>query len=425
MKNTRRLFNKTALAAAMAVAIGGIVSIDQSVDLSSGMSLFVSTAYAQDDGGQGGGKHGAMGQKGGGQGDRGAGGQGYRGGKSMRDVLSDSDEGEEDSDRPEWAGTPGRDGKPGGGNAGGDRKKGGDYGDLFVVLRDADGNPVMAGDEYYILLSDGTVVKTVDGEVPSAYLDLAVPVEFGRMNIARSPASVLEHALTEALSKLVTLPTNEDGLVVIDASNLAAVTDASGRFVIGDASIDSPLENLAIYEALLTAKEVTVDDRTLLELSVTASKDGADSVYTIYVDPAVRLDLAASAIAASSDKTGELTADEIVLISSFLGVDDELASLMESYTYDKAAAFDGEIVSVLVDPEGDGTYFTATGDVLSLIDQYAGDIWNTVSQPEVMAYTDEQSVQYEDALSGIYLFTQAADDAVQVLEFVHDYEPPE
>jgi hypothetical protein len=133
-----------------------------------------------------------------------------------------------------------------------------------------------------------------------------------------------------------------------------------------------------------------------------------------------RLDLAAAALAASSDKTGSLTADEIMLISSFMGVDDELAALVGSYTYDRDSAYENETVSILVDPEGDGTYVTVTGPVLDLIDTYGSDVWTTLQQPLTLDYQDGDAVQLTTDLSGIYLFTQAADDAVQVIEFVHD-----
>lgn len=418
MKTRNTVFRKTALAAAVVLLVGGVSTMDGSIMPGGTTYSWISSAYAGDDGGGkggAGGHKGAMGEGRGGEGAKGAGGPGYRGGKSIVDVLAD-DGGEDDSDAPAWAGTPGRDNKPGGGNAGSDTEKGGDYGDLFVVLRDVDGEVVTTeGNEHYVLLTNGTVIITEDGEVPAEYAALAEPVEFGRMNLARAPASVLEHSLVEALSKL-------DGLE-IDADNIVLYTDPSGRLTTDELTIDSPLENQALYVALLTAEP---NDEGMLELSATSSHDGADTTYTLLVDPAVRLDLAAAAIAASSDKTGVLTADEIVLISSFLDVDDELASFMDTYTYDKDAAFANETVSILVpDPDGEpGDYMTVSGDVLELMATYASDAWTVVQQPEVMEYGNEDAVVLAEDLSGIYLFTQAADDAVQVLEFVHETEAP-
>lgn len=399
MNTQTRLLRKTALAAAVAIVVSGVGSVGGFAGLETGMSPIISTAYAGD-GSSGGGHKGAMGENRGGQGGRGAGSQGHKGGRSVADVLAD-DDGDDDSDRPDWAQQPGRDGKPGGGNAGDSTTKGGDYGDLFVILREDDGSPVTVGNEVYILLSDGTVVLTEGGEVPAG-TDAALlqPVEFGRMNIARSPASVIEHALTEALSKL-------DG-ASIDAANIDEFTDESGRLTVDGLTIDSPVENLALYKALLLA---TPNDDGLLEITATSSHDGADATYTLLIDPAVRMDLAASAIAASSDKTGELGMDEVVLISSFMGVDDELADLVESYTYDRNTTYQDASVFIL-EEQPDGSYLKVEVDLLDAV------TFNTIDRPML---DDQNNLVLDSDSDGIDVFTQAADDSVQVLEFVHEY----
>lgn len=305
-----------------------------------------------------------------------------KGKKSVDDLLSS----EEDSDRPAWAGSSGKDGKPGSGSAGSSTKKGGDYGDIVVMLRNDDGTLVKDGTTTYAVAADGTIIPVVDGEIPTG-ADVQA-VEFGRLNIARAPSKVLDHSLVEALSKL-------DGGVVGDTLTL----DPAGRLVTADGSvIDSPLENLAIYEALLTATA----SNGVITLSATASKDGTDTTYTITAPESMRLDLAASALAAASDKTGELTIDEIVGISSFIGVDDELASLVTSYTYDRQSTYDGLNVWVLV--ENNGVYVPTQVDLYETIE------WTTVQANSIK----------DNAAGGIDVFTQAADDAVQALEYVHD-----
>lgn len=398
MNTQTRLLRKTVLAAAVAIVVSGVASVGDFAGLETGMSPFVSTAYAGD-GGSGNGQKGAMGGGRGGQGARGAGGQGQKGGRSVADVLAD-DDGDDDSDRPNWAGSDGdKDNTPGGGNAGDNNQKGGDYGDLFVILRNDDGSPVTAGDEVYILLSDGSVVLTEGGEVPPGTdATLLQAVEFGRMNIARSPASVIEHALTEALSKL-------DGLT-IDATTIDGFTDESGRLTVDELTIDSPLENLALYEALLTAQP---NDDGLLVVSATSSHDGADTTYTLLVDPSVRMDLAASAIAASSDKFGDLTMDEVVLISSFMGVDDELADLVEDYTYDPSDFYNTNVTILVEQP--DGSFEKESVNLLVAVD------FNTIERP----YLDGDELKIDADTDGIDIFTQAADDSVQVLEYVHEY----
>jgi hypothetical protein len=327
--------------------------------------------------------HKGQGAKGGGE--KGKAGQGMRqGNKSVADILSD--DGEEDSDRPDWAGTPGKEGKPGSGSSGSSTKKGGDYGDIVVMLRNDDGSLVQDGDTTYAVAPDGTIIPIVGGEIPEGSDVQAV--EFGRLNIARAPSKVLDHSLVEALSKL-------DGGVFGETVTL----DPSGRLVIDGSTIDSPLENLALYEALLTTASVD----GVITLSATGSSDGVDATYTFSVPDDIRLDLAAAAIAAASDKTGELTIDEIVGISSFIGVDDELASYVTSYTYDRDMAYADADVWVLI--EDGGVYVPTEVQILDVVD------FNT---------TEINSIKDNVLPTGIDVFTQAADDSVQVLEYVHD-----
>jgi hypothetical protein len=345
--------------------------------------FFVSDASAASDQSTGHKGQGEAGAKG--SGDKGKAGQGMRQGKkSITDILSD--DGEDDSDRPAWAGIPGNEGKPGGGNAGGSTKKGDDFGDIIVMLREDDGTLVEDGNVTYAVAVDGSLIEVVDGEIPEG-ADVQA-VEFGRLNIARAPSKVLDSSLVEVLSKL------DDGVF-----GETVTLDPSGRLVVDGSSIDSPLENLALYEALLTT--VAVDG--VITLTVSASKDGGDTTYTFSVPESVRLDLAASALAAASDKTGTLTIDEIVGISEFVGVADELATYVTDYTYDRTGTYDDVGVYILV--EKDGVYVP---DFVKILDS--------------VVFTDVEANSIKDNVeaTGIDVFTQAADDAVQVIEFVHD-----
>lgn len=314
-----------------------------------------------------------------------------RGGNKRIGEILDDDGGEEDSDRPDWAqGNKELNPHRGEGSAGGDTQKGGDYGDIWVILRDDLGNPILDENGNVQPCVDLACTETLslneDGELDPGDADSVIEVEFGRLNISRSPSSVLEHSLVEALSKL-------DGGVLGEDVTL----DPSGRLTIDGSTIDSPLENLALYEALLTAP---VDDAGNVTLSVTTSVEGGGTVtYSFTVPESVRLDLAASAIAAASDKTGELTIDEVVNISKFLEVDDDLANLVGDYSYDDSI-YDTVKVWILVETSP-GVFETRE----VLVSDYV--TFNPV--PAIDGDTD-----------GIDRFTQAADDAVQVLEFVHD-----
>ena len=156
---------------------------------------------------------------------------------------------------------------PGGGGGGGGKpdgagsKKGDLYGDQWVLLRDLDptdedgegngdpvldtnDNPILVGwdgsEEFPIFLTD----DDGDGkyEVPADQLDYVQEVELERANVARAPDKVMDKALQAALDKI-------DGEVEID-------TDPAGRIMYsideGYMTIDLPLENLALYQHLMT-----------------------------------------------------------------------------------------------------------------------------------------------------------------------------
>lgn len=381
-------FKRNGLVAGIALALFTAPALIPALDAGIAQAGIIAEAHAAEDGGAKSGQ-GAMGAQRGGKGQKGGSDAGHRGGnKAINDILAGE---EEDSDRPAWAGgekelNPHR----GEGSAGGDTQKGGDYGDIWVILRDDLGNPILDANGNIQPCLDAACTEviqlTADGELPTEYADDVIAVEFGRLNIARSPDSVLEHSLTEALAKL------DDG-VFGDTVTL----DPSGRLTVDGVTIDSPLENLALYEALLTAPAVD----GVVTLSVTTNVEGTgDVTYTFSVPEDIRLDLAASALAAASDKTGDLNVDEVVNISKFLDVDDELAALVGDYTYDRTTTFDGVTVWVLV--ETSPGVFTATE--VSILDSVS---FNTLP-----------TVDGDD--NGIDRFAQAADDSVQVLEYVHD-----
>jgi hypothetical protein len=352
---------------------------------------------------------------------------------------------EEDSDRPEWAGVPGKEGKPGGGSTEPGTKKGDLYGDLWEILRDEDGVPILvqlpngewvvqpvAADGSSLIQYDtaGNVVVDADGN--PVYSAEPTEVELGRLNVGRSPHNVLSTRY-------------EDVIATINSEDVTSVSlDASGRLVLttttvitGDnpatpdvveteyfatKTIDSPLENLAIYYEILTTGGMTGIDATKLTDVVLNLADTSGFTVEDFAS-------AASFLAAGADKFGSLTEDAIVYMNSILKmtydvdpdnlpavplvlnedgtiktigdvafIDYSAADL--TYTYDRAATYDGVTVYVLV-KQDDGTY---KPELVDLYETVFGDTNVTAT-----------------ALDG---FTQAADDALQVIEFVHEYEVP-
>ena len=315
--------------------------------------------------------------------------KGLRSGKKDIDALLSEDEGE-DSDRPPWAGVPGKEGKPGGGSGGSDRKKGVDYGDIWVILRNDLGQPILDANgniQPCLDIACTQVIQlTPEGDLPPEYADKVIEVDFGRLNIARSPDKVLTHSLEEALSKL-------DGGVL----GTTVTLDPAGRLVVDGVAIDSPLENLALYAALVSTP--AVDGVVTLSIKVD-NEGGGTTTYTFSVPESERLDLAASALAAASDKTGTLNVDTVMGLTSILDVDSALSNLVGTYTYDRTDTYKDVQIWIMVEVSP-GVLVPKLVNILDVVN------FNTV--PTI-----------DGDNNGIDRFTQAADDALQVLEYVHD-----
>lgn len=303
---------------------------------------------------------------------------------------------EEDSDRPAWAGIPGRESKPGRGNVDSGTKKGDIYGDMYVLLRDDNGVPIM------IQLADGTwVVQPVDAAGNPLPLDaegnlinpeLAIAVDLGRLNVGRSPLAVLSSQYEELLKSI----------------NLAdsVSVDASGRLVLTtdgvSAAVDSPLANLALYVELLNTGTITgVTDPTKFATDISYLVDGTKTTADMLS--------AASFLAAASDKTGTLSIDKIVDMNLILGVTGTLTDATgtktyvdySTFSYDRESVYGDLTVTVLV-KQPDGSYLPTTVNVYDA----------------VFSSTNYTS---PDGIDG---FAQAADDALQVIEYVHSYSVP-
>lgn len=345
-------------------------------------------------------------------------------------MESDSDD---DSDQPVWAGKYGdRTKTPGGGNHGKDTQKGTDYGDLFVMLRDDYGSLVYVDEDGNVCQGEGScfpvaIILDEAGTIVGYFIllddvdppDTVTEVDFGRLNISRAPSKVLEHSLDEALSKL-------NGIVITE-ENLDELTDYSGRLLVAaDVAIDSPLENLALYQAVLDAYDgkfekpedklysaewFTEDEVSYLKITV--------GDLTLTMEEAVIPQLAASMLAAASDKTGTLSVDEVAYISKFLDVDDELATMVEDYSdwYHPEEFYDVSFNVVVINE-------TSGQPEIQEVNLLTNVAFNTISPIDELEAFDNifkpEDYYPGDMLTGIDIFTQAADDSVQVLEFVHD-----
>ena len=300
---------------------------------------------------------------------------------------------ESDSDKPAWAGTKG--GKAGGNTASG-TKKGDIYGDMYVLLRDADGKPILTPEGFVQPLGADGQPLAVDAE-GNFDSTLAIAVDLGRLSVSRASSSVLTSQLKTAV----------DSLNAADSITL----DAAGRLVVtkdGVASaIDSPLENLALYKEILTTGTISgLTDATISKLTsstnTTLSALGTAGVTT------GDLSAAASFLGAASDKTIKLTVDAVVDINTILGINTKSADGTTTYysystfSFNPATAYASTTVDVLVKQDvtlSDGTT-------------------KTVYVPTTTNVSTLFSTQTES--TNVAAFTQAADDSRTIINYVHD-----
>lgn len=310
-------------------------------------------------------------------------------------------------DYPEKAGVSDENSVDGGTKAAKDNKggrkndsgtpRGGDYGDLYELLRLENGVPVLwqIGDEFYVqpVGVDGLALD-LDGEGELVDPLLAIGVEFGRLNIVRSPPSVLDNALKEAL-KVLAAPYAVISLDFCGRLTSTYPDPVSGATIVK--TIDSPRENMAIY-------------RTIMQ----NSKDSR-LAFLGALDP---LKVAASCFAAGSDKTGTVNIDEVVYINGFMACiglypdeDDagkeyfdfgNLDGLGMDFSYNRSVYADRYLKIITLN--GDGTY---TPTIESVLDAMESRGLFTEEWPNVLYLTQVEG------------FTWAVDDAVQVLDYVH------
>ena len=379
-------FNKLIIAGGTMFAM---LAVPMAVNSVTGLDLgVISSAQAAEDGGA---KKGSATKGGTKQGAANKGGQG-KGGSSNK-VLRAPVDTEEDSDRPAWAGVKG--GKAGGGGkpGGAGTKKGDLFGDMVILLRDSNGVPILTTDglvqviAYYypegsttlIPLKDAsgnlvTIPYNAEGDLlPTVTLDgktydvVGAEVDLGRLSVARAPEKVLQHSLDEALSKLT-------------ATGAVVTLDAAGRLVVNGVAIDSPLENLALYDAYMTG---TLPSTLTLPTGFTP----------------------ASLLAAAADKTGDIKIDTVVYMNSILGINNLTTGTyynFDTYNYDRYTTWKDATATVLV--LKDGVY------VPTVVNLYET-LFNSTNWIDPTPAVGD---------AGADDFATAADDYLTVIQFIHD-----
>jgi hypothetical protein len=348
---------------------------------------------------------------------------------------------------------------PGAGNGGGSGGGGGggsaspDLGDLVILYRDADGIPILTADSCQQPLAAPGVTLPAVGTIPecvpaSATDSCVIPVdpatcgivlgyetytqevEFGRTNVARSPASVFDQQLEDVIIRLATA----DCVTRDAAGRMVTSTDAGG--VVTSAAIDSPLQNLAIYKQLMLTGYLGAQ---------------TDPIAL----PAEVLDIAAVGIGAASDKGGKVSVDMVVYLNQILGLSDEAVTTYlpkncidikeevkgvvqlvrkcfldygpagggpggGAYMYDRGTYF-GSLPDPAYIPAGSpvagySEYLGVLDDLVPTFEIVQGPTLDAV--PELKGYPTLMA-------SNIGGFAQAADDTRAVIEYLHSWPLPD
>ncbi|WP_116134723.1 calcium-binding protein [Tropicimonas sp. IMCC34043] len=360
------------------------------------------------------------------------------------------------SGKPDWTGgNPGLNpGKGGGGKPDGAGSKKGDlFGDQLVLYRDLDpddgggnGEPMLDGNGQLIPVGyDPTMtLGGADGlfpiyfeadaegdyEIPPALLPFVQEVELERANVARAPAKVQEKALTEALDKVL----NAD----------AIDTDPAGRIMYSDdggvtfSTIDAPLENLALYQYLMTNADgspgawpdVTQHwDPVFLALL----GDPADGHTDPDWDPSALLGAAWS-------KEGKITLDAMIYENTTLDVNKVTGSgetlnityfdfsdpQGELYDYDRAATYSDTWLRWIAIEDGAPVFKYGTVYDAVFGETPWQDLYLQLDDNGTPGDTSDDEFVYVGAPdSGVNDFAAAADDSRAVIEFIHNTQAVE
>jgi len=396
---------------------------------------------------------------------------------------------------------------PGGGGGGGDIPDTGElYGDLYVILRNAYGAPILsaegciqpisattasvtiatstgaltisatAGEPFALPSYTDTAGDLVECELTEEMANWVQAVDFGRLNLGRAPEGVIAHAFDEAINKM-----NIATAMRLDPAGRLVLTlpdTETGEFV--DKTIDAPAENLALYVKMMTdghwitlntdpivkggkpegkgppeGDGPSTEPRPVLNATAIGLLDGLGFTNLGYTDNTVadldshHLTLAASLLAAAADKTGSITLDKVVYINSVYGIN-QVGTYpangntyfdFGAFAYDRKAAYvtrgSPECSSPgwvwVLQPELDllgvvPNHFVT--QCMGLLAYDNGDLTaNSVRFLDanmMEAYSSEGYSQYSfDFKSNVRGFTMAADDALQVLEYIHNYKVPE
>lgn len=343
-------------------------------------------------------------------------------------------------------------GTGGGGTGGGgkDEATAPDYGDLVVILRDADGVPILVNGCIQPLNSDGNRI-TLDAECEIVAETeclteggcLPVEVDFGRLNIARSPDTVINNRFDEVInyikaSKKLSIDPANRLMLLMDAVTLVDNVPVTTEYW---KTIDAPLECLALYVQIMKYGHLQTTP------NVISSDRGDETTYRPVLDPAVDYakfppelefllpDIDGSTVAepltnedmlyssfflaAAGDKSGKITVDLVQYMNAILGVPNTNNALpgnagfvnFRAYAYERGQHFNKTVAVILPTTP---PIFDVNGKSIRMWKE------TTVSLPIWLNHINEGQLSE----TNIADFVASANDSLQVIVLLHNYEIP-
>lgn len=271
-----------------------------------------------------------------------------------------------------------------------------------------------------------------EGKIPDAYAqeevfdwaDQVMEVDMGRLNIARSTQQVIDARYWEAIGAI-----NEATAIALDPAGRLLLTlpavDEEGGAIEVLKTIDAPLENLALYQAVMRDGCLTGLNESAQALIPTHLACGAE------LTPPDAADIlrAASFMAGAGDKAGHIGTDLVVNLNSELGLNILNYNPSEK-VFNVTRYFDyvdcGHIRSTIYDEPEEANQLmllqpTVDGDAPQSWEISPVNIYTNVFEGE---WSLPANGNPEDEMP-LIKFVRAADDALGVIYYIHNFAVPE
>jgi len=270
--------------------------------------------------------------------------------------------------------------------------------------------------------------------IPDVYADSwgtqVMEADSGRFNLARSPQAVMDSAYEEAIAtcnQALAFSLDAAGRIVLELPTL----DTSGEPTTYLKTIDSPRENLALYQRVMQNGCLPATENIALSQGAVnlLNSSGMGHLVCGEVNTPDSQDFlrAASFLGGAGDKTGRVTVDLVVYLNNRLEVNEIIWSAnkqdvtigyfnFQGASYNRGQTHFTSTADLLQPPPGnDPTVYPAYFDVvynMSVYDKVFTNDWPNGGGNPVMMNTP------------VINFVRAADDATSIVNYIHNYALP-